>query len=132
VNRVVAQLIDTGYYAPPSLGIETDEVLSQVIARRLGVVGVAVVRVPRGSAGAKAGLRGVRQSPRGRVIPGDVITAINGKSVDSVARLLAVLDDYKPGTTVKVSIWRNGKTLDVKATLQLGDAEDGPGESATL
>lgn len=124
VNRVVAQLIDFGHYAPPSLGIETDEVLSQVIARRLGVVGAAVARVPRGSAGARAGLRGVRQGPRGRVVPGDVITAINGESVDSVARLLAVLDDYKPGTRVKVSIWRDGKNLDLSATLQVGDAEN--------
>ncbi len=122
VNRVVAQLIDTGHYAPPSLGIETDETLSRVIARRLGVVGVAVARVPGGSAGAKAGLRGIRQGTRGQVTPGDVITAINGKSVDSVARLLAVLDDYKPGTTVKVSLWREGKNVDVQATLQVGDA----------
>ena len=121
VNRVVAQLIDTGHYAPPSLGIETDEVLSQVIARRLGVVGAAVARVPGGSAGAKAGLRGVKQGPRGRVTPGDVITAINGKPIDSVARLLAVLDDYKPGTTVKVSLWREGKTFVVPATLQVGE-----------
>ncbi len=124
VNRVVAQLIDTGHYAPPSLGIETDEVLSRAIARRIGVVGAAVARVPAGSAGAKAGLRGVRQGSRGQVTPGDVITAINGKSVDSVARLLAVLDDYKPGTTVKVSLWREGKNIDVQATLQLGDAGD--------
>ncbi len=124
VNRVVAQLIDTGHYAPPSLGIETDETLSRVIARRLGVVGVAVARVPKGSAGAKAGLRGISEGARGRVIPGDVITAINGKSVDSVARLLAILDDYKPGTPIKVSLWRDGKTLDVQATLQLGDAGD--------
>jgi S1-C subfamily serine protease len=121
VNRVVAQLIDTGHYAPPSLGIETDEYLSRIIARRLGVIGVAVARVPRGSAGAKAGLRGVRQGARGQVTPGDVITSINGKSVDSVARLLAVLDDYKPGTAVKVSLWREGKNIDVQATLQLGD-----------
>ena len=124
VNRVVAQLIDNGHYAPPSLGIETDEYLSQAIARRLGVVGVAVARVPRGSAGAKAGLRGVRQGVRGQVTPGDVITAINGKSIDSVARLLAVLDDYKPGTTVKVSVWREGKNVDVQATLEVENAAD--------
>jgi S1-C subfamily serine protease len=80
--------------------------------------------VPRGSAGARAGLRGIRQGPRGRVIPGDVITAINGKPVDSVARLLAVLDDYKPGTTVKLSVWRDGKTIVVPATLQVGDFEN--------
>jgi S1-C subfamily serine protease len=124
VNRVVAQLIDTGHYAPPSLGVETDEYLSQIIARRLGVVGVAVARVPRGSAGAKAGLRGMRQGPRGQVTPGDVITAVNGKSIDSVGRLLAVLDDYKPGTTIKLTVWREGKNLDLQATLQVeGDTD---------
>ncbi len=39
VNRVVPQLIATGHYAPPSIGVETDEVLSRIIARQLGVVG---------------------------------------------------------------------------------------------
>src|SRR5687767_1785677 len=73
VNRVVPQIIATGNYAPPSLGVETDETLSRAIARQLGVVGVAIVRVPAGSAGARAGLRGVRNGGRGTVIPGDVI-----------------------------------------------------------
>src|SRR5262245_24443029 len=102
VNRVVPQVITTGHYAPPSLGIETDDVLSRVIARQLGVVGAAVARVPAGSAGARAGLRGVRNGGRGTVIPGDVITAVNGKKVDSVARLQAQLDDYKAGSVVKL------------------------------
>src|SRR5687768_12438284 len=95
VNRVVPQLIATGHYSPPSIGVETDEVLSRIIARQLGVVGAAVARVPPGSAGARAGLRGVRNASRGTVIPGDVITAVDGKKVESVARLLAILDDYK-------------------------------------
>jgi S1-C subfamily serine protease len=123
VNRVVPQLIATGHYAPPSLGVETDDLLSRIIARQLGVVGVAIVRVPAGSAGARAGLRGVRNGGRGTVIPGDVILAVNGKNVDSVARMLAYLDDYKPGTPVRLSVWREGETIEVAVTLQSGDTE---------
>ena len=94
VNRVVPQIIEKGHYAPPGLGIETDEMLSRAIAGQLGVTGAAVVRVPARSAGARAGLRGVRLGPRDSIIPGDVITAVDKKKVDSSAKLLALLDDY--------------------------------------
>jgi S1-C subfamily serine protease len=123
VNRVVPQIISTGRYDPPSLGIETDDGLSRVIAQQLGVVGVAVTRVPAGSAGARAGLRGVRNGGRGTVIPGDVITAVNGKKVDSVARLLAFLDDFKPGSAVKLTVWRDGKEIELAVTLETGGTE---------
>jgi S1-C subfamily serine protease len=123
VNRVVPQLIATGHYAPPSIGVETDELLSRIIRRQLGVSGAAVARVPPGSAGARAGLRGVRNGGRGTVIPGDVITAVDGKKVDSVARLLAILDDYRVGSTVRLTVWRGGETVEIPVTLQSGDAE---------
>jgi S1-C subfamily serine protease len=123
VNRVVPQLISTGRYDPPSLGIEMDDVLSRMIAQQLGVVGVAVTRVPAGSPGARAGLRGVRSGGRGTVIPGDVITAVDGKKVDSVARLLASLDDFKPGSTVKLTVWRDGKEVQLNVVLQTGGTE---------
>ena len=123
VNRVVPQLIAKGRYAPPSLGIETDEPLSRAIARQLGVVGVAVVRVPADSINAGAGLRGVRIGARNTIIPGDVIQAVDGKEVDSVARLTARLDDYQVGQAVKLTIWREGKTLTIPAKLQSGEEE---------
>jgi S1-C subfamily serine protease len=123
VNRVVPQIITTGHYAPPSLGVETDETLSRMIARQLGVQGAAILRVPSGSSGAKAGLRGARGGPRNAIIPGDVIVAIDGEAVDSVARLIARLDDRKVGDTVKLSVWREGRKIEITATLQSGDEE---------
>jgi S1-C subfamily serine protease len=121
VNRVVPEIIATGHYAPPSLGIETDELLSRSIARQLGVVGAAVARVPMRTAGARAGLRGARLGPRDSIIPGDVIVAVNGKDVDSVARLLARLDDFKAGDTITLTVWRDGRKMQVPATLQAGE-----------
>jgi S1-C subfamily serine protease len=123
VNRVVPQLIATGRYAPPSLGIETDNVLSREIARQLGVAGVAVVRVRPGSGADRAGLRGIRLGRRNTIVPGDVILAIDGKEVTNAALLNAYLDDYRVGDQVKLRIWRDGDEQEVTATLQRGEGE---------
>ena len=42
INRVAPELIAKGRYAPPSLGIEVDDVLSRAVARQFGVGGAAV------------------------------------------------------------------------------------------
>jgi S1-C subfamily serine protease len=121
INRVAPELITKGSYAPPGLGIEVDDVLSRAIARQFGVAGAAVFRVRQGGTGARAGLRGVRMGPRDSIIPGDVIVAVDGKEVDSGALLAARLDDHKPGDTVRLTVWREGKQLELQAQLQQGE-----------
>jgi S1-C subfamily serine protease len=118
VNRVVPQLIANGHYAPPSLGIEVDDLLSRAVARELGVDGVAVLRASKTGS---ASLRGARLGPRNTIIPGDVIVAIDGKQVATAAELAATLDDYKVGDRVMLTVWREGKQLQVAAVLQSGD-----------
>lgn len=120
INRVVPELIATGRYAPPSLGIDIDETLSRAVARQLGVHGAAVLRVQQGGTGERAGLRGVRIERRNTIVPGDVIVAVDGKEVDSGALLSARLDDYKPGDTVHLKVWREGKEIELTAQLQQG------------
>jgi S1-C subfamily serine protease len=121
INRVAPELIANGRYAPPSLGIEVDETLSRAVARQLGVQGAAIARVQQGGTGDRAGLRGARLERRNSIVPGDVIVAVNGKSVDSGALLSARLDDYKPGDTVRLKVWRDGKEIELSAELQQGD-----------
>jgi S1-C subfamily serine protease len=121
VNRVVPQLIAQGRYAPPSLGVEADESLNRVLTRELGVEGVFVLRVAAGSGAEAAGLRAAEV--RGNsVIPGDVILAIDGTKVSSVAELLSRLDDRRVGDTVKLRLWRDGEELEVMATLKAAES----------
>lgn len=120
INRVVPEVISNGRYAPPSLGIDVDEALSRAVARQLGVHGAAVLKVQQGGTGERAGLRGVRVERRNTIVPGDVIVAVNGKEVDSGALLSARLDDYKPGDTVRLKVWREGKEIELTAQLQQG------------
>ncbi len=117
VNRVVPQIITRGHYSPPSLGIEVDDALSRAIERELNVVGVAVLRTDKG----EQTLRGARLGPRNTVVPGDVILSVEGKEVHTAADLAATLDDYRIGQQVKLRVWREGKQIELTASLRQGD-----------
>ncbi|CAD5376539.1 PDZ domain-containing protein [Pseudomonas sp. OF001] len=121
VMRVVPQLIRSGRYIRPALGIEIDEGLNRRLSESLGVEGVVVLRVLPGSAAQQAGLRGLRQARDGSLVPGDVIVALEGETVDSVERLLARLDDHRVGDTVSVEVLRGERRETLAITLQPGN-----------
>ena len=118
---VVEQLITKGVVVRGTLGVETQN-LSAQIAQGLGLDeprGALVTRVLSGSAAAAAGLRA-----------GDVVTAINGQRVDN-AQALHNFEGLQPvGRTVELDVRRDGKPLQLKATLKeqpravTGDALD--------
>ena len=121
VSRVVPQIIDTGEYTPPRLGIRMDArgYLSRFVLGQLRTAGVLVVGLERGTGAASAGLRGTELSRNGRRVTqvGDVIQAIDGEPIRSQGELRAVLDRYRAGDDVTVTILRDGDTLDVVVTL---------------
>jgi S1-C subfamily serine protease len=121
VNRVVPQLIAKGKYVRPTIGIDADEAINRALSRQVGVAGVVILRVQPGSPAAVAGLRPARIAEDGTVLAGDIIVAANGKPVDSVGKLLAILDDKRPGESVRIGILRDGKRVEVDLKL-LGSA----------
>lgn len=54
------------------------------------------------------------------MIGGDVITAVEGKAVNSTPALLARLDDFRVGDTVRLTVRRGEDTREVVVTLQPG------------
>ncbi|MCS6948492.1 MAG: trypsin-like peptidase domain-containing protein [Steroidobacteraceae bacterium] len=119
VMRVVPQLIKTGRYVRPALGIEVDEQLNEQLQALTERRGVFVLNVRPGSAAERAGLVGVRAARDG-IVPGDVITAIDGKPIDDVNDLLARLDERRVGDVVTLSVERAGKARSVRVELQPG------------
>ncbi len=128
VKRVAPQLIETGTYKHPWMGVAPATLNPQVaeIIRSAGYdvpdKGVLILTVERGSAADKAGLRGAERelSTRlGRIpVGGDVILAINGEPIDTARDLIAYLETYtQPGDTITVQISRNGEIMEVPLTL---------------
>ncbi len=120
VNRVVPQLIAEGRYVRPGLGVTVDADINREITRQLEVPGVLVLKVAPGSSAERAGLRGTRVGVHGEVIPGDIIQAIDGKPVKSVAELMSRLDDYRIGDRVTLRLWRDGNLVRTQVVLQGG------------
>jgi S1-C subfamily serine protease len=121
VNRVVPQLIRNGKYTRAALGIGIDEDINQRLTDLLQIKGVVILNVPRGTAAAAAGLQGVVSTREGSIIPGDIITAIEGKPVDSVSKLVARLDDFRVGDKIRLTVLRQGTSREVMVTLQAGE-----------
>ncbi len=118
VSRIVPELILHGRVIRPVLGVSLDERLSSAVTRRLGIEGVLIRGVAKGTGAAEAGLEGARIGNRGRIAPGDVIQRIDGKEVGTVGDLLGRLGGYRPGDTVTLTVWRSGETREAQVRLQ--------------
>jgi len=132
INRAKAMLDDyqfEGRYGRSTLGVSSSQVLpvSGQLAEALELPaegGLLVVSVDRNSPAAQAGIRGARQrvSVGGYIIPfgGDLIVAIDGRSADSSTAIDRAIRGKKPGDTVVLTIYRDGRTL--KVPVKLGQA----------
>jgi S1-C subfamily serine protease len=120
VNRVVPQLIRHGKYIRPALGIEIDENINQRLSAMLKTKGIIILRVASGSAAAAAGLKGVTITRDGSVIPGDIVTAVEGKPVESVGKFIARLDDFRIGQQITLTVLGKDGEREVLINLQPG------------
>jgi S1-C subfamily serine protease len=130
INRVKVLLDDyqrITRYGRPTLGVRV-LAISGPLAEALDLPsegGLLVVSVPAGSPAAAAGIRGARQrvSAYGYIIPigGDLIMAVDGKPVGSTAELERALRSKRPGDTVTLTVYRDGRTI--KVPVKLGAAE---------
>jgi S1-C subfamily serine protease len=118
INRVVPSLVRYGRYQQPSIGIGVDERLNERLEEATGIEGAFVLRVSKGSSAEQAGLKAAKISREGEFFGGDVIIAVNGRKIDSVARLLATLDDYRIGDTVRLGVKRGDQRIEVPVRLQ--------------
>lgn len=109
VNRVVPQLIGLGKYVRPSLGLRMDEDLNQRLLGALDTRGVVVLRAPNSKLA--SGLQESTLTRDGNMFLGDIITAVNGKPVESVRQLALQLDELHVGDVVNLSLVRKGKSV---------------------
>jgi S1-C subfamily serine protease len=123
-KRVAAELITQGHVSRAVLGIEGRAIWPDLAeALNLPVQqGLLVERVVTGGPAAKAGIRGGNRSVLAGLqelrIGGDVLIAINGKTVTNQNDLNLMLNRSQPGDMVTLTILRDGKKMNVPVTLE--------------
>ena len=127
-KAVVNDLVTLGRVRRPALSVRTIPIDPE-IAEELGLAadyGLLIVQAVPGGAAARAGLRGgTEQAYLGNIpimIGGDLIVAIDGEKVESQQILAQIMNKHRAGDTVKVTIFRGKKQMEV--TVVLGEARD--------
>lgn len=95
-------------FGGPRLGVAIRDVASEDVAKLklAGTGGVVVEEVTKDSAAAKAGVKA-----------GDVILQFDGEAVRSARQLTRLVAESATGRALKVGIVRDGKRMDIEATL---------------
>jgi serine protease Do len=113
--RIKDQIVATGKVQHAKLGVMIRSV-DQDSADSVKLEspdGALVSSVERGGAADKAGLK-----------PGDVIRRVNGQPIIGGGDLTGIVSVAKPGDKVSLDVWRDGKTIQLNATL--ANANDKP------
>lgn len=118
IRPIIDEVLKTGTYNLPVLGIDQyDAKSAQMIMRKdLGVEnGVLVINVYKGSPAEEAGIK-----------PGDIIVKMGGMDIMSMDSLKVALYKEKVGDTTKVTVFRDGKNVELEVTFtdfQVSDAQ---------
>ncbi|GAB4496474.1 MAG: trypsin-like peptidase domain-containing protein [Anaerolineales bacterium] len=105
---IAQQIITNGYVSRPFMGINYQAISPNIAAMyNLPVKwGIYVQAIADGSPASESGLQ-----------KGDIIASLNGIQIDETHQYLNMLYNYKPGDTITLGIYRNGKKLDLNITL---------------
>jgi S1-C subfamily serine protease len=125
-KAVLNDLMTLGRVRRPALGVRTIEI-SPELAEEIGLpadYGLLIIQVTPGGSADQAGLRaGTERAYLGNIpimLGGDLIVAIDDKRVDNELDLAQMMNDHRAGDSVKITIYRGKKKIDV--TVSLGEA----------
>ncbi len=122
-KAVINDLLTSGRVRRPALGVSTIPI-DPNLADQMGLAadyGLLIVQVVPGSAAENAGLRGGTERAFLGNIPimvgGDLIVAIDGEKVEDQQELAQIMNNHRAGDTVRVTVFRGKKKMDVSVTL---------------
>ncbi|HMJ22113.1 MAG TPA: trypsin-like peptidase domain-containing protein [Terriglobales bacterium] len=127
-KAVLNDLVTLGRVRRPALGVRTIPITPE-LADQMGLPadnGLLIVQVVPGGAADRAGLHGGTERAYLGNIPimvgGDLIVAIDGQQVQDQQALGQVMNSHRAGDTVRLTIYRAKKKMDVNVSL--GEARE--------
>jgi len=122
-KAVLNDLLTLGRVRRPALGVRTIPIGAE-LAGEIGLsvdYGLLIIEVTPGGSADLAGLRGGSERAYLGNIPimlgGDLIVAIDDQKVQDEDDLAQMMNNHRAGDTVKVTIYRNKKKMDVSVAL---------------
>jgi S1-C subfamily serine protease len=122
-KAVLNDLMTLGRVRRPALGVRTIPISSD-LADEMGLpadYGLLILQVTPGGAADLAGLRGgTERAYLGNkliMLGGDLIVAIDGQKVEDEMDLSQLMNNHRAGDTVKVTIYRDKKKMEVEVSL---------------
>lgn len=106
VKPIVDEFLTKGTISRPFLGIRYRFISRDVAIMNEVPQGAYVQEVVADGPAEKAGVQ-----------PGDIITKINGSSVDSENKVAEIISQSKIGQSLELLVWRDGKELKLTATV---------------
>ena len=103
VRSIVESIIKNGYIVKPYIGVSVEDVSSEMTSYGLPT-GAVVRSVTDGAPAAQAGLQA-----------NDIITAVDGAEISGSNDLVQIVTAKKAGDTLKLSVYRQGQTLDLSS-----------------
>jgi S1-C subfamily serine protease len=127
-KAVLNDLVTLGRVRRPALGVRTIPV-DPDLADQMGLAadyGLLIVQVVPGGAADRAGLHGGNERAFLGNVPimvgGDLIVAIDSEKVQDQQDLAQLMNKHRAGDTVRITVYRGKKKLDVDVTL--GEARE--------
>lgn len=121
--RIKDQIVATGKVQHAKLGVSVQDV-NQSFADSFKLDspdGALVATVERGSAADKAGLKS-----------GDIIRKLNGQPIVAGGELTGIVSIAKPGDKIALEVWREGKIVQLNATLANANDKPDPSDGDNL
>jgi S1-C subfamily serine protease len=122
-KAVINDLLTLGRVRRPALGVTTIPIDSQ-LADQMGLAadyGLLILQVVPGGAADTAGLRGGSQRAflgnTPILVGGDLIVALDGQQVEDQQELAQIMNNHRAGDTVRITIYRGKKKLQVGVVL---------------
>ncbi len=122
VQGLIKQVLTTGSFQRPYLGVRYIP-LDANTADQLNLSQTSGAYVPSASqSDGQAPIISGSPADKAGLQPKDIITAVNGTKIDQDHSLSTLLNQHTVGEEITLSIIRDGKTIEVKATLQAAPA----------